>query len=152
MEQALHVKTVCTLFPVYFQWSYVYVIVINILFPALCIVTVKAHSIGISTCSDFFTNCILLSLSAGTWREGTINTCKLCFSRYLGSNLSIQFLYMMWKNVHMRKIQGTSQRLYSFVIYTKQSCNTRRNLILIYLLTAIELSPGGSTHLHTNNT
>jgi hypothetical protein len=25
-------------------------------------------------------------------------------------------------------------------------------LILIYLLTAIGLSPGGSTHLHTNNT
>jgi uncharacterized protein YqfB (UPF0267 family) len=25
-------------------------------------------------------------------------------------------------------------------------------LLLIYLLTAIELSPGGSTHLHTNNT
>jgi hypothetical protein len=25
-------------------------------------------------------------------------------------------------------------------------------LILIYLLTAIELSPGGSTHLHTNST
>jgi hypothetical protein len=25
-------------------------------------------------------------------------------------------------------------------------------LILIYLLTAVGLSPGGSTHLHTNNT
>ena len=27
-----------------------------------------------------------------------------------------------------------------------------RKFILIYLLTAVGLSPGGSTHLHTNNT
>jgi len=32
-----------------------------------------------------------------------------------------------------------------------QACNELA-LILIYLLTAIGLSPGGSTHLHTNNT
>jgi hypothetical protein len=37
-------------------------------------------------------------------------------------------------------------------VYTEYGDGGRAREILIYLLTAIGLSPGGSTHLHTNNT
>jgi hypothetical protein len=69
-----------------------YVSVIIILFPTVYTVTAKAQI-------------VLVFLHV-----------PISFSHHLGSNLSIQFLYMIWKNVHVREIQGTSQRLYSFSV------------------------------------
>ena len=83
-----------------------YVSVIIIFFPTLYTVTAKAQNCWYSYMFQFLTNCNLLPMSERTWRGAAINTCKLCFSRYLGSNLSIKFLYMMWKNVRVREIQG----------------------------------------------
>jgi hypothetical protein len=49
---------------------------------------------------------------------------------------TIQFLFLVC--LAALKISGTTQH--------------RNTVDMIYLLTAIGLSPGGSTHLHTNNT
>ena len=42
--------------------------------------------------------------------------------------------------------------IFQITIYTPVFNSRLLYDIMIYLLTAIELSPGGSTHLHTNNT
>jgi hypothetical protein len=49
---------------------------------------------------------------------------------------------------------------YKYTIFREKKCELKKQLLLescycydmIYLLTAIGLSSGGSTHLHTNNT
>jgi hypothetical protein len=76
------------------------------------------------------------------------------------SETSVNFYQIIWRYVHKSEnlLKEKLFKLYKWKPHTGVGRNCKMGILtnaaydMIYLLTAIGLSPGGSTHLHTNTT